>query len=120
MAPDSIGQRGSAGAKNALLPSAHTVRFRRRTTLLINFPSGPAFWTTNRTIAFAAFVDGVEVICELSLEAIEEHFGASRSRRDSMIAAFDRHCSRIEAVAQRVIPQRLAAGRCPLFSRDFY
>ncbi|CAG9226064.1 conserved hypothetical protein [Paraburkholderia tropica] len=88
--------------------------------MLINFTSGPASWTPNRTLAFPAFVDGVEIICELSLEAIEDHFGANRSRRDSLIAAFDRHRSRIEAVAQRVIPHRAIAGRCPLFARDFY
>lgn len=39
-------------------------------------PDAPDYRSTNLTIEFAALVDGRRVPCAISVEALEDHFGA--------------------------------------------
>lgn len=84
----------------------------------IRFPNAALVYMANGAVAFRAQVDGEEVMCEVSPEALEDHFGA-RPARASRLAAFEQHRARIETVALATIPQRLRDQRCQLFSRDF-
>lgn len=85
----------------------------------IEFPNKPAVYTPNTTVAFLALVDGVEVICEISAEALEDHFGATSMHGVDLVAAFEARRAGIEAVARLRIPQRFPAGRCLLVTLDF-
>jgi len=67
----------------------------------IHFPAdAPLYRDTNLTIVFAALVDGETVPCAISVEALEDHFGAHAASRDAWMRAFDAGRPRIEAVAR--------------------
>jgi len=67
----------------------------------IDFPAdAPAFRGTNLTIEFAALVDGARVPCAISVEALEDHFGAASYDRDGCIRAFDAGRPRILQAAR--------------------
>ncbi|HTH61487.1 MAG TPA: DUF1488 domain-containing protein [Paraburkholderia sp.] len=67
----------------------------------IHFPAdAPLYRDANLTVVFAALVDGERVPCAISVEALEDHFGAHAASRDAWIDAFDAGRSRIEAVAR--------------------
>ena len=61
-------------------------------------PDAPLYRDANLTVVFAAFVDGERVPCAISVEALEDHFGARAADCDAWIRAFDSGRSRIEAV----------------------
>ncbi len=85
----------------------------------IQFPNKPAIYTTNTTVAFLAVLNGVDVTCEISTEALCDHFGAVSIKGIDLVAAFDRNRAVIESVARSVLPQRAPAGRCLLVTADF-
>ncbi|WP_027797198.1 DUF1488 family protein [Paraburkholderia acidipaludis] len=67
----------------------------------IRFPSdAPVYRDSNLTVVFAALVDGARVPCAISVEALEDHFGARSFSRDASMQAFDAGRPRIEAVAR--------------------
>jgi hypothetical protein len=56
----------------------------------ILFPAdAPAYRDTNLTVVFAALVDGERVPCAISVEALEDHFGAHSALESALMAAFD-------------------------------
>lgn len=66
----------------------------------IQFPAdAPQYRDSNLTVVFAALVDGKRVPCAISVEALEDHFGA-RAGREAWIRAFDSGRTLIEAVAR--------------------
>lgn len=85
----------------------------------IQFPTTPSVYTPNNTVAFTAQINGVDVICEISAEALEDHFGARSARGTDLVAVFEANRPAIEAVARVKVPQRIPAGRCLLVSADF-
>lgn len=85
----------------------------------IHFPKTEPKYTPNTTVAFDAVIDGVRVSCEISEEALEDHFGATSTTQVELIRAFKTHRIVIEAVARIKIPQRLMAGRPLLVAADF-
>ncbi|TDG01503.1 DUF1488 domain-containing protein [Paraburkholderia guartelaensis] len=87
--------------------------------MVIHFSNKPAKYTPNTTVAFLALVDGAEVECEISVEALEDHFDAPSMQGVDLVAAFEAHRTQIEAVARVKLPQRLPAGRCLLISDYF-
>ncbi|RQS26809.1 MULTISPECIES: DUF1488 domain-containing protein [unclassified Burkholderia] len=87
--------------------------------MVIHFLNKQATYTQNTTVSFAALVDGVEIACEISGEALTDHFAASSMRGADLVAAFEAHRPEIEAVARVFLPRRLPAGRCLLVSADF-
>jgi hypothetical protein len=88
-------------------------------TMVIHFSAKPATYTPNTTVAFPAMVDGIEVMCEISAEALADHFEAVSMRGADLVAAFQGHRAEVEAMARAVLPQRLPSGRCLLVSQDF-
>lgn len=60
----------------------------------------PVYRDSNLTVVFAALVDGARVPCAISVEALEDHFGARAPSRDASMQAFDAGRTRIEQVAR--------------------
>ncbi|MGH8376797.1 MAG: DUF1488 domain-containing protein, partial [Pseudomonas sp.] len=88
-------------------------------TMAIHFSNTPGLYTQNTTVAFRAQLNGVDVTCEISTEALQDHFSARSARGADLVAAFDANRPVIEAVAREKLPQRIPAGRCLLVSADF-
>jgi hypothetical protein len=67
----------------------------------IRFSSdAPLYRDSNLTVVFAALVDGAHVPCAISVEALEDHFGAPAASRDASMKAFDAGRAHIEQVAR--------------------
>jgi hypothetical protein len=86
----------------------------------IHFPAdAPAYRETNLTIVFSALVDGEQVPCAISVEALEDHFGVESCDSRGWIRAFDAARARIEAVAREHLrvsngtPVLLKSGHFP-------
>lgn len=86
----------------------------------IDFPAdAPAYRDVNLTIEFPAFVDGARVRCAISVEALEDHFGAVTHDRDGWIRAFDAGRARILETAREHLmlsngsPVLLKSGHFP-------
>ncbi|QSN62398.1 MULTISPECIES: DUF1488 domain-containing protein [unclassified Caballeronia] len=79
----------------------------------------PDYRDSNLTIEFAALVDGRRVPCAISVEALEDHFGAKTFDSAGWIDAFDAGRARIEAVAREHLqvtqgmPVLLKSGHFP-------
>lgn len=69
--------------------------------MIIRFPAdAPRYRGANLTVVFPALVDGARVPCAISVEALEDHFGAAPATRDAWMQAFDAGRAHIEAVAR--------------------
>lgn len=86
----------------------------------IRFPAdAPAYRDFNLTLVFPALVDGARVPCAISVEALEDHFGAPSSDTEGWRRAFDAGRPRIEAVAREHLliskgtPVLLKSGHFP-------
>lgn len=85
----------------------------------IHFPSTDPVFTQNTTVAFQAVIDGAAVTGEVSMEALQDHFGATTGGGAELVRAFRANRGAIEAVARVKLPGRVAAGRGLLVSSDF-
>ncbi len=73
----------------------------------ISFPHDqPGIYSLNKSVAFPAIVDGKQVVCEISEDALEQKLQARPPREytkaeydAAMIAAFEAARDRIESVA---------------------
>jgi hypothetical protein len=86
----------------------------------IRFPGDAPVWRdANLTVVFPALVDGARVPCAISVEALEDHFGANAAVREAWMEAFDAGRPRIEAVARAQLelsngtPVLLKSGHFP-------
>ncbi|NYH19563.1 DUF1488 family protein [Paraburkholderia bryophila] len=89
-------------------------------TMEIRFPAdAPAYRDSNLTVVFPALVDGEPVPCAISVEALEDHFGAYSENLEGWLRAFDAGRERIEAVAREHLqisngtPVLLKSGHFP-------
>ena len=89
-------------------------------TMEIRFPAdAPAYRDSNLTVVFPALVDGEPVPCAISVEALEDHFGAYSEDQEGWMRAFDAGRPRIEAVAREHLqisngsPVLLKSGHFP-------
>jgi hypothetical protein len=89
-------------------------------TMEIRFPAdAPAYRDSNLTVVFPALVDGEPVPCAISVEALEDHFGAYSEDLEGWMRAFDAGRPRIEAVAREHLqisngtPVLLKSGHFP-------
>ncbi|WP_109481983.1 DUF1488 domain-containing protein [Paraburkholderia sp. C35] len=72
----------------------------------ITFPDdAPAFDGSSLTVSFMARVDGEPVVCAISAEALEDHFGADSPLEDALIDAYERGRARIRAVCAEALDQ---------------
>lgn len=70
----------------------------------IEFERGaPQYRGWNMTVGFPARVDGVPVDCSISIEALEDHFGAASIAQADTVGAFLLHRKAIERVARRML-----------------
>jgi hypothetical protein len=99
---------------------AYPARIFEELTMDIMFPAAaPAYRGSNLTVVFAALVDGQQVPCAISVEALEDHFGAPPADREGWMRAFDAGRGFIEAVAREHLeithgsPVLLKSGHFP-------
>ncbi len=88
----------------------------------IEFPKGKREWNgAELTVDFVAAVDGTTVLCSISAEALEDHFGAPSPLETDMLSAFDDHVRRIHTICRRALegnggePVTLRSGLVRLF-----
>jgi hypothetical protein len=88
----------------------------------IEFPAGKREWNgTELAVDFIAAVDGGTVLCSISAEALEDHFGASSPLEADMLSAFDGNARRIHVICRRTLegnggePVVLRSGLVRLF-----
>ena len=73
-------------------------------TMEIRFPAdAPAYRDSNLTVVFPALVDGEPVPCAISVEALEDHFGARSISETDLVDAFAAHRGAIEEAAATLI-----------------
>jgi hypothetical protein len=65
----------------------------------------PEYSSCEHSLSFAAMVDGQPVRCLITLEALEDHYGAISSDAEDLIGAFGLQRSRIEAAARRLLTE---------------
>lgn len=65
----------------------------------IRFPNTSAFDPETLCVAFPAEIDGQRVRCRITVEALQDYFGA-RGSNDGMLRAFDSYRYRIQEVAR--------------------
>nr|WP_063791585.1 DUF1488 domain-containing protein [Burkholderia ambifaria] len=87
--------------------------------MAVHFYNMPGIYTQNMTVAFRAQFNGVDVTCEISTEALQDHFGAQSASGADLVFAFEANRPVIEDIARVKLPQRIPAGRCLLVSTDF-
>ncbi|MFM0736199.1 DUF1488 domain-containing protein [Paraburkholderia xenovorans] len=77
----------------------------------ITFPDDePAFDGANLTVRFLARVDGEQVVCAITAEALEDHFGAESALEATLISAFDKGRQRIRSVCAEALDQNDGVG----------
>ena len=75
-------------------------------TMRITFPDeAPGFDGSSLTVQFTARVDGEPVICSITAEALEDHFGAQSALEDALVAAFAQGRRRIHSVCAEALDQ---------------
>ena len=73
-------------------------------TMQIQFTDGPPTYDGDDfALHFVALVDGQPVVCSISAEALEDHFGAASAREDDLLAAFERGRARIRSVCAEAL-----------------
>ena len=65
----------------------------------------PAFDGANLTVRFLARVDGESVVCAITAEALEDHFGADSALETALMSAFDHGRNRIRSVCAEALDQ---------------
>jgi hypothetical protein len=85
--------------------------------MTISFPSQNPAMTQHGTVAFQAVVEGAAIVCEISADALQDHFGATTNQSHDLLTAFISGKSHIHDVAREKLPH--SAGRCLLVSKDF-
>ncbi|MDR6497849.1 hypothetical protein J2785_000992 [Burkholderia ambifaria] len=68
----------------------------------------PEYSGRDLMLGFTALVNGERVQCQITAEALEDHFGAASPRFEDMVGAFDQHRDRIEAAARRLLSETRA------------
>ncbi|RKF46136.1 DUF1488 domain-containing protein [Paraburkholderia fungorum] len=77
----------------------------------ITFPDDqPVFDGANLTVRFMARVDGEAVVCAITAEALEDHFGADSALEATLMAAFDKGRNRICSVCAEALDRNGAEG----------
>lgn len=73
-------------------------------TMHITFADeAPVFDGDDLAIHFAALIDGEPVVCSITAEALEDHFGATSPREEDLLDAYTRGTARIRAVCAEVL-----------------
>lgn len=85
----------------------------------VTFPAAAAEYRgSNLTVAFPALVDGREVDCTISAEALEDHFGAVSPSATDLLESFNAHRPEIERAARSLL-RELGTNELRLHSGHF-
>lgn len=77
----------------------------------ITFPEQqPVFDGSSLSVRFMARVDGEPVVCAITAEALEDHFGADSALETALIAAFEQGRGRIRSVCAEALDQSEGSG----------
>ncbi|MEW9581423.1 DUF1488 domain-containing protein [Paraburkholderia sp. DGU8] len=77
----------------------------------ISFPDDkPAFDGANLLVRFTARVDGEAVVCAITAEALEDHFGAESALEAALMEAFEKGRQRIRSVCAEALDQNQGEG----------
>ena len=63
----------------------------------------PTYDGDDFALHFTVLVDAQPVVCSISAEALEDHFGAASAREDDLLPAFERGRARIRAVCAEAL-----------------
>jgi hypothetical protein len=85
--------------------------------MTITFPNINPTVTTRGTVAFQALADEKAATCEISVKALQDHFGASSNQPHDLLTSFISGKSTIHDVARAVFPN--TAGQWLLVSTHF-
>jgi hypothetical protein len=70
----------------------------------VNFPDDTRSYDgANLSVRFAAYVDGQPVVCQITVEALEDHFAAKSPQETEVLDAFDKGRARIESVCTQAL-----------------
>lgn len=70
----------------------------------IQFPDNPPSYDgADLVVRFGATVDGALVDCAITVEALEDHFGASSPLESALLEAFRVHRARIESLCAQAL-----------------
>lgn len=70
----------------------------------IEFPEGQRVWNGSELqVDFPVRVDNRDVLCAISAEALEDHFGADSPLEADVLGAFDHEAQRIHAICRRAL-----------------
>jgi hypothetical protein len=73
-------------------------------TMHITFSeASPLYDGADLAIHFTALVDGKTVVCSISAEALEDHFGAASAREEDLVPAFGHGLARIRSVCAEAL-----------------
>lgn len=86
--------------------------------MAIHFPNEEPTYTQRTTVAFPILLNDVSVSCEISTEALMDHFGAKTINAVDLIAAFKSNRSAIENAVCNKLPLT-PSDRCLIVSTDF-
>ncbi|WP_428983309.1 DUF1488 domain-containing protein [Paraburkholderia diazotrophica] len=65
----------------------------------------PVFDGSSLVVRFTARVDGESVVCAITAEALEDHFGADSPLEGALIGAYERGRARIRSVCAEALDQ---------------
>ena len=75
-------------------------------TMHITFADeAPVYDGDDLAVHFAALIDGEPVVCSITAEALEDHFGAKSPREEDVLDAFAHGSARIRAVCAEVLDE---------------
>ncbi|WP_061167011.1 DUF1488 domain-containing protein [Caballeronia hypogeia] len=67
--------------------------------------AAPVYDGDDLAVHFSALVDSEPVVCSITAEALEDHFGAKSSREDDLLVAFAHGTARIRAVCAEALDE---------------
>jgi hypothetical protein len=92
---------------NAILPRPAY----EEATMRITFPDDtPGFNGSSLTVQFMAQVDGEPVLCAITAEALEDHFGAQSALEEVLLKAFEQGRGRIRSVCAEELDRNYGGG----------
>ena len=65
----------------------------------------PIYDGDDLAVHFSALVDGEPVVCSITAEALEDHFGADSPREDDLLDAYSQGIARIRAVCAEALDE---------------
>jgi hypothetical protein len=86
---------------------------------VIAFPACAAELTGDGTVAFSVVILGMPARAEITLEALEDHFGAYGCPTEWLPGLFEANRLEIQKVARDRLAARWALGRAILQTDDF-